>query len=175
MASVSNRPYPDREHQHIIATTLQGTTLTGSTLQVNTISGSASTISGSAIYAQGCIVLRGIYTATGSISAGDVVFAYTGSSAYVKAANADEVQVIGVAEASAAEGAAVNVIILGVAELTASGSITAGDLVVTASTGSGFVFTGSTAAAARVEGTVVGRALDTATNGNSITVFVNPQ
>lgn len=38
MASVPNRPYPDREHSHIITTTLEATTVSGST--VGGISGS---------------------------------------------------------------------------------------------------------------------------------------
>jgi hypothetical protein len=76
---------------------------------------------------------------------------------------------VGVAAFDAASGAAVTVYTEGVHPLIASGSITAGDLVIPAA--SGQVAT-SGAVSATIDSQIVGKALAGATNGNPVNVIL---
>lgn len=112
-----------------------------------------------------------VAAASGTITGGQMV-AVSGSGT-VAVAGASAVNWLGVAAFDAVSGDQVTIYADGVQELTASGSVTAGDLVVCAATGQvSSLAAVTTPTPADVTGTraIVGVALTTATNGNKVRV-----
>lgn len=108
---------------------------------------------------------RFTYTAGAAITGGQVV--YISGPTAVTPTSAATSAVIGVAAFDAASGGLVTVHSEGIHPLTASGAITAGDLVIAASGGK---VTTIGSATATTDSQIVGKALTTATDGNPVNV-----
>lgn len=109
------------------------------------------------------------FKATGTINKNNIVKFGSNDDEVVEAAAATDL-VIGVAVEAAVSGGRVDVILFGIAQVVAGGTITRGNMVVSSASGTAV----QQAAASGVNNIVLGQAIDSAVSGDEFRVKVNP-